>query len=150
MWPPVFFLLQRQHEWINVCWFQRGHLWQLSWEPVCYVWWCPSVLGCLGCYGLPPADKVSIISYISSQYLQVFPTCQKPNSRTDSTESRCRRWCSLFVWCPLVGSEAVSASLSGSVIRAPSHRRLSWTPCVLTSGSTLRYFISCMIWYEEM
>lgn len=69
----------------------------------------------------------------------------KPDCRIDPTGSRLWRWCSLLIWCTQTGSEEVSASPSGSVIRAPSHRRLSWMPCVLTSNSTLRYFISFMI-----
>lgn len=41
--------------------FQGGHRWWMSWEPVCHVWWCPSLLGCMGCDGLPSADKVSVV-----------------------------------------------------------------------------------------
>uniref|UniRef100_A0A8C4IAL7 alpha-mannosidase n=1 Tax=Dicentrarchus labrax TaxID=13489 RepID=A0A8C4IAL7_DICLA len=64
-------------------------------------------------------------------------------------ESRCWRWCSQFVWCPQVGSEAVSASPSGSVIRARSPRRLSWTPCVLTSSSTQNCIVQFQVKWAE-
>lgn len=62
MRPTVYSLLLRHvDESAPVFLFQRGDLRRLSWEPVCHVWWCPSVLGCLGCDGLPSADKVSVL-----------------------------------------------------------------------------------------
>lgn len=63
----------------------------------------------------------------------------KQTLKTDSTGSPCWKWCILFRWCPRVGFEAASASPSGSATKAPSRRRSSWMPCVLTSSSTPRY-----------
>lgn len=124
--------------------FQRGHLWQLPWQPVCHVWWRSSVLGCLGCNGLPSADKVSLIMADSVYRCTYSSVCMTPNSRNNPIGSRCWRCSTLPTWRPPMGSEVSLALPSGSVTRAQSHRRSSWTPCVPTSSSAQRCPIPLM------
>ena len=66
-------LLWHVDESASVFLFQRGNLWRLSWEPVCHVWWCPSVLGCLGCDGLPSTDKVSVLICLFDTVVHITP-----------------------------------------------------------------------------
>ena len=66
-------LLWHVDESASVFLFQRGNLRRLSWEPVCHVWWCPSVLGCLGCDGLPSTDKVSVLICLFDTVVHITP-----------------------------------------------------------------------------
>lgn len=65
------------------------------------------------------------------QYISIIKLTEK----TNLIGNQWQRWCSQFMWCHQADCGAVSASPWGSVIRAQSHRRLSWMPCVLTSSS---------------
>lgn len=135
------YIYKKNHE--NLPCFQRGHPWRLPRQPVCRVWRRPSVLGRLGCDGLPSPDEVGVCRHSCCKHSCQPSYVPERTTQSDHTGSQCKTCCGQRTWLPPASSEASSAAPWGSARRAPSPRRSSWMLRVPTSSSTQRCLQTC-------